>query len=131
MKYKRLILTIVILLFFVYPVHSKDDNYARGLVIQALKLPNKLGVAGREFNTKPNPKGEGVFVYDHRTRFKGAKRNLIWLVINHKAYPLNGPSKTITPSLQWPREADQKVWESTGLNPYMATEAIEIVFGSE
>jgi hypothetical protein len=92
-------------------------------------MPNKLGVGGREFRTKPNPKGEGVFVYDPRMEFGGVQRNLIWLVVNDSAYPLNGPSKTLTPSLKWPREADQAVWRATGLDPYLATEAIEIVFG--
>jgi hypothetical protein len=131
MKYVWFILAGVILLSSFYPVHGENDNNARGLVIQALKLPNSLGVGGREFKTKPNPKGEGVYVYDHRTRFRGVKRYLIWLVVNHEAYSLNGSSKTLTPSLKWPREADQKVWKTTGLDPYMATESIEIVFGSE
>lgn len=123
---------IAVLLLSMPPlVYSAEDHYARGLVIQALKLPNKLGVGGREFRTKPNPKGTGVFVYDPRTRFHGVKRNLIWLVVNDQAYPLNGPSKMLTPALGWPREAEQKIWKTTGLSPYMATEAIKIVFGSE
>ena len=120
----------IALLFLTVPVHSEEDHYARGLVIQALDLPNKLGVGGREFKTKPNPKGAGVFVFDPRTTFSGVKRNLIWLVIDDEAYPLNGPSKKLTPSLKWPREADPKTWKKTGLDPFMATEAIEIVFGS-
>lgn len=108
---------------------TEDDHYARGIVIQALKMPNNLRVGGREFRTKANPKGEGVFVYDPRTRFSGVNRNLIWLITNDTAYPLNGPSTTLTPSLKWPREADEAIWRKTGLDPYMATEAIEIVFG--
>ena len=108
---------------------TEDDHYARGIVIQALTMPNNLGVGGREFRTKLNPKGEGVFVHDPRTRFSGVKRNLIWLVIDDTAYPLNGPSKMLTPSLRWPRETDEAIWRTTGLSPYMATEAIEIVFG--
>jgi len=102
----------------------------KGVVIQALE-PNKLGVGGREFKTKPNPKGEGVFVYDPRTRFKGVKRILIWIVLDNTAYPLNGPSKMITPSLSWPREVDAQLWKKTGLSPYMTTDAIEIVFGKK
>lgn len=92
-----------------------DDHYARGLVIQALKLPNKLQVGGREFRTKPNPKGTGVFVYDPRTRFSGVKRYLMWLTVGDQGYALNGPSKSLTPKLPWPREADPSVWEKTGL----------------
>jgi hypothetical protein len=63
--------------FYATVVYSAEDHYARGIVIQALDLPNNLGVSGREFKTKPNPKGKGLFVYDPRTKFNGAKRNLI------------------------------------------------------
>jgi hypothetical protein len=107
---------------------AKDDSYARGVVILALQ-PNKLKVGGAEFKTKPNPKGVGVFVYDPRTRFNGVQRNLVWLVIQDEAYPLNGTSKTLTPGLKWPREVEPKLWKQTGLDPYSATEAIKIVFG--
>lgn len=106
---------------------AKQNDYARGLVIQVLE-PNKLAVGGREFKTVNNPKGEGVLVFDPRTRFNGVKRYLIWLVVNDMAYPLNGASKNLTPSLKWPREAEPKIWKSTGLDPYSATEVIEFVF---
>ena len=127
----RIAATAALVLLAAGPLYAQDDQYARGLVVEALKLPNDLGVSGREFKTKTNPKGEGVFVYDPRTRFSGVSRNLLWLVVDHQAYPLNGPSKTLTPRLRWPREADPKGWEKTGLNAYVATEAIEIVFGSD
>jgi len=78
---------------------------ARGLVIRHVE-PNKLRVGGREFRVKRNPAGEGCFVYDPRTRFHGVERNLVWWIPEEeKAYPLNGPSKMVTPSLKWPREA--------------------------
>lgn len=109
---------------------ASDDPYARGIIIQSL-MPNKLGVGGAEFTTKNNPKGEGVFVFDPRTEFHGAKRYLLWIVIIDEGYPLNGPSKMITPGLKWPREAEAGIWEKTGLDPYIATEAIEIVFGKK
>lgn len=99
-------------------------------MIQALE-PNKLGVGGREFKTKPNPNGEGMFVYDPRTGFSGIERNLIWIVLDDTAYPLNGPSKMITPSLSWPRDVDAQLWKKTGLSPYRATDAIDIVFGKK
>lgn len=110
---------------------AKDDHYARSIVILALQLPNDLRVGGAEFRTKPNPKGAGVFVYDPRTRFNGVERNLVWLVVKDQAYPLNGPSKTLTPKLKWPREAEPSMWKQTGLDRYSATEALEIVFGSK
>jgi len=119
----------IIVLFWSFPAYGEDDLYARGLVIQALKLPNKLGVGGREFRTKSNPRGKGVFVYDARTRFHGVKRYLLWLVVDDQTYPLNGASKNLTPALKWPREANQKIWKATGLNPFSPTESIEIIFG--
>jgi len=77
---------------------------ARGLVIINIQ-PNKLGVGGREFRVKRNPVGEGCFVYNPRTQFRGVKRLLVWWVPNERtAYALNSPSKMVTPSLKWPRE---------------------------
>lgn len=131
MKILCSVIVAALLLSLPLSVYSAEDHYARGIVIQALDLPNNLGVSGREFKTKPNPKGKGIFVYDPRTKFNGAKRNLIWIVIDDEAYPLVGASKNLTPSLKWPREADPKVWKTTKLDPYMATEAIKIVFGPE
>ena len=93
--------------------------------------PNKLNVDGEEFLTLNNPKGKGVLVYDPRTKFNGVDRNLIWMVVGGQAHPLNGASKEITPSLKWPRDADSSAWKKTGLDPYIATEAIEIVFGNK
>lgn len=109
-------------------VSSKTNHVARGIVIQSVEL-NKLHVGGREFETMANPKGDGVFVYDPRTRFSGVERYLIWMVIKDQAYPLNGPSKMVTPSLKWPRDADPEVWQSTGLGSSPAIEAIFIIFG--
>ncbi len=117
-KYKSQVLSI-----------SKPNHYARGIVIQSI-APNQLKVGGREFLTMNNPKGDGVFVYDPRTNFDGVERKLIWIVLIDKAYPLNGASKKITPSLIWPRDADPEIWEKTGLSPYSATEAIQIIFGN-
>lgn len=77
---------------------------ARAFVIMNVQ-PNKLGVGGREFRVKSNPAGHGCFVYDPRTRFAGVKRNLIWWVPKEgTAYPLNSPSKMVTPGLKWSRE---------------------------
>lgn len=131
-KGKGCLVTILVPIFIITVLvlfaNAEDNHYARGLVIQAL-IPNELNVGGREFKTLDNPKGEGVFVYDPRTSFSGVKRNLIWIVIDDEAYPLNGASKNLTPDLKWPREADPDIWKKTSLDPYVATEAINIVFG--
>jgi len=109
MKILCSVIVATLLLSIPPSVYSAEDHYARELVIQALDLQNNLGVSGREFKTKPNPKGKGIFVYDPRTNFNGAKRNLIWIVIDDEAYPLVGASKNLTPSLKWTRKADSKV----------------------
>lgn len=87
---------------------TKDEVFfhgdARALVIMNIE-PNKLRVGGREFRVKRNPVGKGCFVYDPRTRFYGVERNLVWWIPKEdKAYPLNSPSKMVTPGLKWPRE---------------------------
>lgn len=87
---------------------TKDEAFfhadARSLIIMNIE-PNKLRVGGAEFRVKRNPVGQGCFVYDARTEFYGVKRNLVWWAPKEgKAYPLNGPSKMLTPSLKWPRE---------------------------
>lgn len=87
---------------------TKDEVFfhgdARALVIMNIE-PNKLRVGGREFRVKRNPVSKGCFVYDPRTRFNGVKRYLVWWVPKEdKAYPLNSPSKMVTPGLKWPRD---------------------------
>ena len=85
---------------------------ARALVIRHVE-PNKLGVGGRQFRVKRNPRGPGCFVYDPRTQFAGVERNLVWLVLDEsRAYALNSPAKMVTPSLKWPRD-DGVLWPST------------------
>ena len=88
---------------------------ARALVILNIE-PNSLHVGGREFRVKRNPVGKGCFVYDPRTRIGGVDRHLIWWVPDEfRAYPLNGGSKKITPSLKWAREGRYdaaRIWEA-------------------
>jgi len=43
------------------------------------------------------------------------KRYLMWLTVGDRGYALNGPSKSLTPKLPWPREADHNIWKTTGL----------------
>lgn len=81
-----------------------------------------------EFEAKPNPMGEGTFVYRPVSRYDDTAQHHIWLVLDGRAYPLNGPSKNATPGLPWPREVDQETWSRTGLDPHTPREAINIVF---
>jgi hypothetical protein len=64
------------------------------------------------------------------TRFVGIERYVIWMVVDSKGYALNSPSKMVTPSLLWSRDADEKPWNRTGINKFNgASEAIDILFG--
>lgn len=82
---------------------------ARVLVVSSIE-PNTLDVEGKELRVKRNPFGKGCFVYDPRTRFSGAERNLVWLVLNENtAYALNPPSKLVTPHLKWPHQDEVAV----------------------
>lgn len=100
-------------------------------VVAASLGTNKRGIEASVLRSLPNPKGEGTFVYVPKADNDGS-RNVIWLVIDGQAYPLNGATKgTVTPMLPWPREAAPGVWQRTGLDPYWAAEAVEIVFGPQ
>jgi hypothetical protein len=111
------------------PAPPDAEKAALSAVGKALDASNKLGVTASDLRTKANKKGEGLFVYVPRTDYSGVKRYLLWLVLDGTAYALNGPSKTATPSLPWPRETDDKTWNRTGLNKYIATDAISLVWG--
>jgi len=106
-----------------------QDEAVRSVVGAALDPSNKLGVTASDLRSKRNPKGDGTFVYVPRTDYSGVTRNLVWLVLDGKAFALNGPSKTATPSVSFPRDADEAAWTRTGLNKYSATEAINLVWG--
>jgi hypothetical protein len=112
------------------PTARTAEPGAISVVARALDGKNKLGVSTSDLESKVNPKGAGTFVYVAQTRFRDVERNLVWLVLDGRAYALNGPSKMLTPGLPWPREGDESAWKATGLNQFSATEAMAIVFGS-
>jgi hypothetical protein len=108
---------------------QRRDENAVAIVAAALGT-NKLGIKAADLRTLTNPKGEGTFVYSPQTRFNGVERYILWLVIDGRAFPLNGATKgTVTPTLPWPREAPKTLWSRTGLDPFAAQEALHIVFG--
>ena len=78
---------------------------ARATVIRHVE-PNKLGVGGAEFRVKRNPIGRGAFIHDPRVKYFGVTRLLVWWVPERDAaYPLNSPSKMVTPGLEFPGRA--------------------------
>ena len=106
-----------------------QDNIQQALRIVSASLGyNTLKVASSDLQALRNPKGQGVLVYVPKTRFAGVERYVVWMVIDGKAYALNGPTKKVTPDLHWPRDAPNGTWKKTGLDPYQATEAINLVF---
>ena len=84
---------------------------ARAAVIHNIE-PNQLGVGGERLRVKRNPTPPGgAFVYDPRERFQGTQRFLVWWVplgddpSALEVYPLNSPSKLVTPNLEFPARA--------------------------
>ena len=108
-------------------INPSESNHI-GVVSRYLGM-NQLGIEASHLSEMPNPKGEGTFVYVPQTRYSGVERYVIWLVIENRVFALNGVTKIITPSLPWPREAPDDLWQRTGLEKFSATEAIQIVFG--
>ena len=108
-------------------INPSESNHI-GVVSRELGM-NQLDIEASHLSEMPNPKGEGTFVYVPQTRYSGVERYVIWLVIENRAFALNGVTKIITPSLPWPREAPDDLWQRTGLEKFSATEAIQIVFG--
>ena len=108
-------------------INPSESNHI-GVVSRDLGM-NQLGIEASHLSEMPNPKGEGTFVYVPQTRYSGVERYVIWLVIENRAFALNGVTKIITPSLPWPREAPDDLWQRTGLEKFSATEAIQMVFG--
>ncbi len=108
-----------------------DDDKKRAIETVATSIGiNKLNIKASDLKAMNNPKGNGVYVYVPKTRYRGVERYVLWLVIDGKAYALNGPTKMTTPDLPWPREAPESTWEKTGLSKYSATGDIETVFGN-
>lgn len=119
------------------PVKTTDSSQQSSEEANAIRLvgasveSNKLDITSNDLRAKKNPKGDGFFVYVPQTRYSGVERHMIWMVIDPKAFALNGPSKMVTPSLPWPREGDDATWNKTGINKFTgASEAVEILFGS-
>ena len=111
-------------------VKSTPNNLHQALNIVSTALGhNTLNVKASDLRAIDSSKGEGVFMYVPKTHFWDVERYIIWMVIDGKAYALNGPTKKVTPNLPWPRDAPKNTWKKTGLDMYMATEAIGLVFG--
>jgi hypothetical protein len=107
--------------------NSLDDS-AKKVVSRHINPKNNFRITERNLQTKKNPLGEGIFVYNPQTRFNGTERFFIWLVLDETAYALNGPSKTATPTLKWPREVAEEIWQKTGLGITATAKALDIVF---
>lgn len=107
-------------------------TYATALVTAAMTGVNPWAMSATDLAVMENPKGEGQFVYIPQVQERlGRPANLLWVVVGGQAYAVNGPSKNLTPGLTWPREAPEGVWNTTGLDPFIATDTIRLVFGDE
>lgn len=111
------------------PSLSESQQDAVDAVTAAFDLDNKLGVRLDDLRVKDNPNGEGSIVYVERTNFFGLERYVVWMVVDSSAFALNSPSQMVTPSLPWPREAKDGVWEKTGIDKFSgASEVIKMIF---
>ena len=132
--WRKLSVGFGLLLVAVSPAVAQERESESDVSSEAIKAvasalePNSLGVVEDDLRHVQNSRGDGVFVYVSQTRYSGVERYIIWIFIERRVYPLNGATKALTPTLPWPREAPQELWKKTGLSPYVATEAIEIVF---
>jgi len=106
------------------------EKAARAVVARALNPANRPGITAENLVSMPNPNGHGVFVFVQKPyRVRGVNQRFVWMVLNGKAYALNGPTKEVAPPLPWSREAPQGDWIRTNLNRYTAVDAMKIVFG--
>ena len=94
---------------------------ARSIIAASLK-GNKFGLRPDGLQERPNPRGEGVFVFFPEMRIVGVKRWFVWFIHGDQAVALNGPSKTATPSLPFPRGVSFRFWTGTRLSVDDATE---------
>ena len=105
-----------------------DDGRAAIALVGAAVGDNVLQVSAADLLSAPNSKGAGTIVYVAQDRFGGVKRDLVWMVIEGRAFALNGPSKETTPGLPWPGEAAESLWAKTGIDPFSgAQDAVEMV----
>lgn len=113
---------------------SAAPKRAIDTVAHALR-PNDLGVTADRLRARANPHGQGVLVYVPETRFAGAERFFLWLVLDGTAYPLNGATKgSLTPNLSWPRDfpGGPDAWQRrVGFSSYSPTKVIETLFGEQ
>jgi len=105
------------------------EKAARAVVAKALNPANRPGITAEKLVSMPNPNGHGVFVYvKDPFRVRGVKQRFIWMVLDGKAYALNGPTKEVAPPVPWSREAPQGDWIRTNLSRYSSVDAMKIVF---
>ena len=90
--------------------------------------PTRIAILASDLRADPNPYGKGMLVYHPQTNFNGTGHLFVWLVLDGVAHPLNGGSKDVTPSLNWPREMPEAAWRPTGLDPASPKKAIALVF---
>ena len=106
--------------------------YATALVAAAMTGVNPWGVSADDLEAMDNSKGKGQIVYIPQGQERlGQPVNLLWVVVGGHAYAVNGSSKNLTPGLPWPREAPEGAWNTTGLDPFIATDTIRLVFRGE
>lgn len=108
--------------------HDSAIDLVAAAIVPAHERPPAFGlVFSRDLEAIDNPLGAGVVVFHPEKRHGGVESPLIWVVVDGRAYATNSPSKQVTPSLAWPREAGA-AWDETGLDPHSpASELVNFV----
>lgn len=104
---------------------GERDLVAIDSVARAIDRNNTLTISRADLATKANPKGAGTIVY------AAQGRPAVWMVVDGTAYALNSPSKIVTPSLPWSREAPEARWRATNLSASSTAEVLAIVGRAE
>ena len=111
------------------PEAQASSSAAPRSIIAASLKGNKFGLRPDGLQERPNPRGEGVFVFFPEMEIAGYKRLFVWFVHGDQAVALNGPSKTATPSLPFPRDVSFRFWTGTGVSVDDATNVgLTVVF---
>lgn len=114
----------------IQPLDPAEQVSAVAAVLAALftSPSNPFGIQTTDLFTRPNSRGAGTFVCARPE--KTAPRLPVWLVVRDRAFALNGPAKTATPTLPWPRDARVDEWQPTGLDPFDPREALRACHGA-
>ncbi len=95
----------------------ENNSFYSYYVGKNLEADNHLQVSEADLEVLKNPLGIGHFIYvNNQEVFDGEKIFCAWIVHLGKAYPLNGNSKQLTPTLKFLIDVNKNKWKRTNIN---------------